>query len=125
VTPDRVDDHRHSHSPSLPGGGLLSSWGPCATLGVGPPLCDHDCRMKFDRAGYPFIAGTLVPAALLLARRRTGLGLPLLGVAGFMAFFFRDPERYPPQHPDVVVSPADGQVVFAGRAEPGVAPPGE
>jgi phosphatidylserine decarboxylase len=81
--------------------------------------------MKLDRAGYPFIAGALVPAALLLARRRTGLGLPLLGVAGFMAFFFRDPERYPPQHPDVVVSPADGQVVFAGAGEPGVAPPGE
>jgi phosphatidylserine decarboxylase len=81
--------------------------------------------MKLDRAGYPFIAGALVPAALLLARRRTALGLPLLGVAGFMAYFFRDPERYPPQHPDVVVSPADGQVVFAGAAEPGVAPPGE
>jgi len=80
--------------------------------------------MKLDRAGYPFIAGALLPAALLLARRRTGLGLPLLGVAGFMAFFFRDPERYPPQHPDIVVSPADGRVVFAGAGEPGVAPPG-
>lgn len=81
--------------------------------------------MKLDRAGYPFIAGALIPAALLLARRRGGLGWPLLGVAGFMAFFFRDPERYPPQHPDMVVSPADGQVVAAGPAETGVAPPGD
>lgn len=81
--------------------------------------------MKLDRAGYPFIAGTLIPAALLLARRRTGLGLPLLGLAGFMTFFFRDPERYPPQHPDMVVSPADGRVVFSGPGEPGVAPPGD
>lgn len=81
--------------------------------------------MKLDRAGYPFIAGALVPAALLLARRRRGLGIPLLGLAGFMAFFFRDPERYPPQHPDIVVAPADGQVVAAGPAEAGVAPEGE
>lgn len=81
--------------------------------------------MKLDRAGYPFIAGTLIPAALLLARRRTGLGLPLLGLAGFMAFFFRDPDRYPPQHEDIVVSPADGQVVYAGPGEMGVAPAGE
>jgi len=80
--------------------------------------------MKLDRAGLPFIAGALVPAALLLARRRNGLGLPLLGVAGFMAFFFRDPDRYPPQHPDVVLAPADGQVVVAGPGEAGVAPAG-
>ncbi len=81
--------------------------------------------MKLDRAGYPFIAGALIPAALLLAGRRGGLGWPLLGVAGFLAFFFRDPERYPPQHPDMVVSPADGQVVASGPAEPGVGPAGE
>jgi phosphatidylserine decarboxylase len=81
--------------------------------------------MRLDRAGYPFIAGTLIPAALLLARRRTGLGLPLLGLAGFMTFFFRDPERYPPQHPDIVVAPADGQVVYAGPGERGVAPAGD
>jgi phosphatidylserine decarboxylase len=81
--------------------------------------------MSIDRAGYPFIAGALVPAALLLSRRRPGLGLPLLGVAGFMAFFFRDPERYPPQHRDLVVAPADGRVVVAGPAEPDVAPPGD
>ena len=81
--------------------------------------------MKFDRAGYPFIAGTLLPAALLLARRRGGLGWPLLGFAGFMAFFFRDQERYPPQHADVVVAPADGRVVAVGPGEAGVAPEGQ
>lgn len=81
--------------------------------------------MKLDRAGYPFIAGALLPAAVLLARRRTGVGLPLLGVAAFMTFFFRDPDRYPPQHPDIVVAPADGRVVYAGPGEPGVAPPGD
>ncbi len=34
----------------------------------------------------------------------------LLVVALFMAFFFRDPKRVPPNDPDVVVSPADGRV---------------
>jgi phosphatidylserine decarboxylase len=81
--------------------------------------------MKLDRAGYPFIAGALVPAVLLLARRHRGLGVPLLAVAGFLTYFFRDPERYPPQQADVIVAPADGRVVAAGPAEAGVAPPGE
>jgi phosphatidylserine decarboxylase len=30
----------------------------------------------------------------------------------FTLFFFRDPERNPPQNDDVVVSPADGRVLF-------------
>lgn len=82
-------------------------------------------HMKLDRAGYPFIAGALAPAAYFLLRKKPGLAVPLLGVAGFMAYFFRDPDRYPPQHPDLVLSPADGRVMVAGPAEPGVAPAGE
>ena len=38
------------------------------------------------------------------------VGLLLLLLALFMAFFFRDPKREPPSDPDVVVSPADGRV---------------
>jgi phosphatidylserine decarboxylase len=81
--------------------------------------------MKLDRAGYPFIAGFLAPAAYLLLKKKPTLGVPLLGLAGFMAYFFRDPDRYPPQHPDLVLSPADGRVMVAGPGEPGVAPPGD
>ncbi|MGI8673043.1 MAG: phosphatidylserine decarboxylase [Luteitalea sp.] len=81
--------------------------------------------MTLDRAGYPFIAGALAPAAYFLLRKKPALGVPLLGVAGFLAYFFRDPERYPPQHADLVVSPADGRVMVAGPGEPGVAPPGD
>ena len=65
--------------------------------------------MKLDRAGYPFIAGAFAPAAYFLLKKKPGLGLPLLGLAGFLAYFFRDPDRYPPQHPDLVLSPADGR----------------
>jgi phosphatidylserine decarboxylase len=48
-------------------------------------------------------------AALVLARRRA-LGLPLLGLAGTIALFFRDPERRTPPDPDVVYAAADGVV---------------
>ncbi len=81
--------------------------------------------MKLDRAGFPFIAGALAPAAYFLLRKKPGLSIPLLGAAGFFAYFFRDPERYPPQHPDLVLAPADGRVMVAGPGEPGVAPPGD
>ncbi len=36
----------------------------------------------------------------------------LLGL--FVAFFFRDPNRVPPDDPRLLVSPADGRVVYAG-----------
>ena len=51
--------------------------------------------MKLDRAGYPFIAGALAPAAYFLLKKKPGLGVPLLGVAGFLAYFFRDPGAVP------------------------------
>ena len=54
-----------------------------------------------------------MPLLLAIAVTVFGLwyvGLLLLLVALFMAFFFRDPKREPPNDPDVVVSPADGRV---------------
>jgi phosphatidylserine decarboxylase len=81
--------------------------------------------MKIDRAGYPFIAAALVPAAVLAVTRRRGLAIPLALVGGFLTYFFRDPERQVPADPDLVVSPADGKVMVAGPADPRWAPPGE
>ncbi|HKY19733.1 MAG TPA: phosphatidylserine decarboxylase [Vicinamibacterales bacterium] len=78
-----------------------------------------------DRAGYPFIGGT---AALALAAALTvGVAgaVPLFLLAGFFAFFFRDPDRDSPQDPRLVLSPADGRVLVAGPADPGAAPPGD
>ena len=54
-----------------------------------------------------------MPLVLSVATTVLGLwyvGVLLLLVALFMAFFFRDPKRVPPNDPDVVVSPADGRV---------------
>ena len=81
--------------------------------------------MRIDRAGFPFIAAALVPAAAFAAARRYTLAAPFALVAGFMTYFFRDPERQVPQDPDVVVSPADGRVMIAGPSDGRWSPPGE
>ncbi|SDE22572.1 phosphatidylserine decarboxylase [Blastococcus fimeti] len=90
--------------------------------------------MRIDRAGWPFLTGPLVPAAVLatLGRRTRRRGLraaawPLLGLSAYMALFFRDPDRRcdrEPAGPDEVLSPADGVVMVAGEPQEGVAPEG-
>lgn len=81
--------------------------------------------MKIDRAGYPFIAAALVPAAALALARRHALAASFAAVGGFLAYFFRDPERLVPHDVDLVVSPADGKVMIAGPSDLRWAPPGE
>jgi phosphatidylserine decarboxylase len=81
--------------------------------------------MKIDPAGYPFIGGALVPAAVAAAARRPALATSLALLGGFFAYFFRDPERQVPQAPGLVVSPADGRVMIAGPSDGRWAPPGD
>ncbi len=81
--------------------------------------------MKIDRAGYPFIAGALLPAAAFAVTRRRGLAAALGLLGGFFAYFFRDPDRTVPDAVGVVVSPADGTVMTAGPADKQWAPPGD
>ena len=80
--------------------------------------------MKIDKAGFPFIAGALVPAAMLTGARRYGWAGTFVGLAAFFAYFFRDPERQVPAGDGLVVSPADGRVVAAGAADERWSPPG-
>ena len=81
--------------------------------------------MRIDRAGVPFIAAALVPAVGLSAAKRHGWAAAFALLGGFFAYFFRDPDRRIPQAPGLVVSPADGQVMFAGPSDTQWAPPGE
>jgi phosphatidylserine decarboxylase len=81
--------------------------------------------MKIDKAGWPFIAGALVPAAVLAGTRRYGWATGFGALGAFMAYFFRDPERIVPTAPGLVVSPADGRVVIAGPSDGRWSPPGE
>jgi phosphatidylserine decarboxylase len=91
--------------------------------------------MRIDPAGWPFITGSLAPAAVLAAagratRRRwpSRAAWPFLGLSAYMALFFRDPDRRcdvePPPGEDVL-APADGVVMVAGEPQPGVAPEGD
>lgn len=80
--------------------------------------------MRIDKAGVPFIAGALVPAAVLAGARRYGWAAGFAALGGFFAYFFRDPDRHVPTEPGLVVSPADGRVVIAGDADPRWSPPG-
>ena len=81
-------------------------------------------RLRLDPAGLPFIGGALTLAIVSGLAVRWLLSLPFLIVAGFFAFFFRDPDRLVPTQADAVLSPADGRVLVAGPAEPAAAPPG-
>ena len=81
--------------------------------------------MKIDKAGIPFIAGALVPAAALAGARRYGWATGFAALGAFFAYFFRDPERQVPTAPGLVVSPADGRIVIAGPADQRWSPPGD
>jgi phosphatidylserine decarboxylase len=62
------------------------------------------------REGWPFI---LPPLALAVVGLGTApiVGLLLLALTAFVAYFFRDPERAIPTAPGLLLSPADGTVV--------------
>lgn len=81
-------------------------------------------RVRLDRAGWPFIGGAWALALVVGLAVSWAWAVPFVAVGFFFAFFFRDPERTVHTTSDQIVSPADGRVLVAGAAEPGVAPPG-
>ena len=67
-------------------------------------------RLPIAREGWPFILPVLGLAILGLALIPVG-GWLFLGLTGFMAYFFRDPERVSPLSPGLLLAPADGTIV--------------
>ena len=75
--------------------------------------------MKFAREGFIFIAiaAELAAAAIVLAVRRDSrhfwvLAAVMIVLAGWVAYFFRDPERTGERGDRFVTAPADGRVVL-------------
>jgi phosphatidylserine decarboxylase len=80
--------------------------------------------VRIDRAGVPFILAATVPAVLAWSLGAVYAATVLLLFPLGIALFFRDPDRVSPSDIDVVLSPADGRVMFAGEAKPDEAPAG-
>ncbi|HLG14021.1 MAG TPA: phosphatidylserine decarboxylase [Blastocatellia bacterium] len=70
------------------------------------------------KEGIPYIILFLLPAGVLALLGWWAGAIACLGLAGFMAFFFRDPVRDSPDDDRLIVSPADGRVVAVGPVEP-------
>ena len=74
------------------------------------------------KEGYYFGLPPLVLGGVALLAHWIVVGIVLVGLAAFVFYFFRDPERVITDEPGAVVSPADGRVVVitdeecAGRA---------
>ena len=62
------------------------------------------------RDGYFYGAGCLLAAALVAWLAAWPYAVPLLLLATFFLWFFRDPERQIPTVPGALVSPGDGKV---------------
>ena len=71
--------------------------------------------------GWPFVLGGAAFAVVVYILWPRGIPLAALGLllALFSLWFFRNPDRTPPSGTGVVVSPADGRIVYAGESPPG------
>lgn len=84
--------------------------------------------MHIDREAWPIVAATAVPSVVAGALGRGRTALLLAALPAGVAAFFRDPERGCDAgeiEENTVLSPADGKVMHAGPAQPGVAPDGD
>jgi phosphatidylserine decarboxylase len=72
--------------------------------------------VRIDPAGWPFVGGAVALAVAAGFFVSSGLGVALFVVAGFLLFFFRDPDRAVTQAPGAVLAPADGRVLVAGSS---------
>jgi phosphatidylserine decarboxylase len=63
------------------------------------------------RDAYRFLVPLLAAAAICGAARLPWIYVPCLALAGFVAYFFRNPRRRIPSDNKFVVSPADGKIV--------------
>ena len=70
------------------------------------------------REGLPYILIPLLLAIVPLVLGYWPIALILIALTGFMAYFFRDPQRTVPTESGVIVSPADGRITRARALAP-------
>lgn len=75
--------------------------------------------MRIVREGRLYILAPVALTVLFLFFGLWPIAIVFGVVAAFMAFFFRDPNRQPPQETDIVVAPADGRVTRVAAVEEG------
>lgn len=68
------------------------------------------------KEGIPFLLASLVMVILAYLVRHS-LAIPFAFLFFFIAYFFRDPKRSPPEGEQLMVSPADGKVVELKEVE--------
>ena len=76
-----------------------------------------DSRPLIAREGWLYLSLAVVAAVIAFLWFPISLFVVFLLVALFVLQFFRDPNRAIPQDPDVIVSPADGKVIFVGEVD--------
>ncbi len=69
-------------------------------------------------AGYPLIAAAAFATFVFALLQLTFPALLGLAASFAIAGFFRDPDRIIPQRPGLIVSPADGKIIFADIVSP-------
>lgn len=75
-----------------------------------------DTHTLLAREGWLYCTLSMIAAALAFLFVGSALGFLMLIICLFVLQFFRDPHRDIPVGEGLVVSPADGKVIFAGRA---------
>lgn len=68
-------------------------------------------RYGIAKEGLPFILPFLLLTGICLLTGWTTTGIVSAGITLFLLYFFRDPERNPPQGDHLVLAPADGKIL--------------
>jgi len=65
--------------------------------------------------GYPFIGLFAFVSLFCAAVGWFCLATIGLGLTIFTVYFFRNPDRFPPENENAIVAPADGKIIFVGK----------
>jgi phosphatidylserine decarboxylase len=74
-------------------------------------------RWPIVREGFPFLIPSAILTLLFAGLGWTVLTIPGILITLFIAYFFRNPKRKIPSLRNIILSPADGRVIYLGECE--------